>query len=184
MKHVNNVKGALEELYSSKKYLIITFSAAILLFLFNILINNYQILLSDFSFSLFSLLIKGTISMMTTSSLFFLIITSVFAGVVLAMILFLIKRQIKGSIGASSSGIFVSLIAPACPSCSIGLLSVFGFGGFLAFLPFKGLELRFLSVGLLGVSTVHLSNKITTKTCDLTEINNKKQNKDNIKIEN
>src|SRR3989344_5030696 len=108
--NINKVREAFKELYGSKKYLIITFSAAMLLFLFSTLVNNYRILFSDFSFSLFFSLLKGTISMMTISSLLFLIITSVFAGIVLAMIVFLVKRQIKWNLGASSSGIFVSLV--------------------------------------------------------------------------
>jgi plastocyanin len=92
---------------------------------------------------------------------------SILAGIVVAMTIYLVKRQIKGNLKASSSSILVSLIAPACPSCAIGLLSVLGFGGFLAVLPFKGLELGFIGLGLLGVSTVYLSNKITTKTSNI-----------------
>ena len=91
---------------------------------------------------------------------------SVLAGIVTAMTVFLVKRQVKWNLKATSS-ILVSLIAPACPSCGIGLLSILGFGGFLAMLPFKGLELGFISIGLLGVSIIYLSNKITTKTCSI-----------------
>lgn len=167
MKLLRNVLEALKEVYNSKDYFVITFSVALALFLFNTLVNNYRILLSDFSLSLFFLLLSGTISTMTTLSLLLLITLSVLAGVVISMTIFLVKRQVKGSVGASTSGIFVSLIAPACPSCAIGLLSVLGMGGFLAFLPFRGLELGFLGMGLLGVSTVYLSKKITTKTCSI-----------------
>ena len=167
MIHIISVQEALKVVYSSKKYLVITISVALVLFLFNALVNNYRILFSDFSFSLFFSLLKGTLALMTTLSTALLIIMSVLAGVVTAMTVYLLKRQIKGSLKASSSSVFVSLIAPACPSCAIGFLSVLGFGGFLAVLPFKGLELGFLGIGLLGVSTVYLSNKITTKTCSV-----------------
>ncbi len=169
MRPANNVRDALKEVYSSKRYIFATSSAAIFLFLFNTLINNYRILFSDFSFSLFFSLLFGTISIMATSSLVLLIIISVLTGIVLAMIVFVVKRQVKGSIGASLSGIFVGLISPACPSCAIGLLSVLGMGGFLAILPFKGIELGFLGIGLLVLSIVYLSNKIATKTCSIGE---------------
>ncbi len=165
MKYVNKVREALKEVYSSKKYVVVTFSVALVIFLFNTLVNNYRILFSDFSFSLFFSLLLGTLASMTTFSVVLLIVMSVLAGIVLAMTVFLVKKQVQGSVGAGSSGILVSLVAPACPSCAIGLLSVLGAGGFLSVLPFKGLELGFLGVSLLSLSTVYLSNKITTKTC-------------------
>ncbi len=164
---MRKVPEALKEVYDSKKYFVITIGVVLFLFLFNTLVNNYRILFSDFSFSLLFSLLKGTLASMTAVSIVLLIVMSVLAGVILSMTIFLIRRQVKGGVGASTSGIFVSLIAPACPSCAIGLLSVLGMGGFLAFLPFKGLELGFLGMGLLGISTVYLSNKITTKTCSI-----------------
>jgi len=165
MKHLKNIQAALREVYTSKKYYLISLSIALALFLFNALIINYKILFSDFSFTLFFSLLSGTLSSIATSSLILLTIMSLLAGIVIAMTVFLVHRQVTGGIGASASGIFVSLIAPACPSCAIGLLSVLGLGGFLAFLPFKGLELGVLGVILLMVSIIYLSNKITTKIC-------------------
>mgnify|MGYP001560699227 CR=1 FL=1 len=169
MKYINKVQEALKEVYSFKKYFLVTFSVALAIFLFNTLVNNYRILFSDFSFSLFFSLLKGALASMTALSFILLIIMSVLAGVVTTMTIFLVKRQVKGSLKAGTSSIFISLIAPACPSCAIGLLSVLGFGGFLAVLPFKGLELGFLGIGLLGASIVYLSNKIATKTCNIAQ---------------
>lgn len=182
MKYVNNVLDALKEGHSLKKYFFVTLAVAFFLFLFNTLVNNYRILFSNFSFSLLFSLLKGTLASMTSVSIVLLVIMSVLAGVVISMTLFLVQRQIKGSIGASTSGILVSLIAPACPSCAIGLLSVLGIGGFLAFLPFKGLELGFFGIGLLGVSTVYLSNKITTKTCSIAQQGDSTMEGNNISI--
>lgn len=165
MKYIKKVTEALKDVYHVKRYYAISFSVALALFLFNALINNYRIILSDFSFKLFFFLLIGTLSSIATSSLIMLIVMSILTGIVIAMTIFLLRRQTKGVIEASSSGLFVSIIAPACPSCAIGLLSVLGLGGFLAVLPFKGLELGVLGVILLIVSVIYLSNKITTKTC-------------------
>ena len=156
-------------MYSSRKYLVIIIGVALVLFLFNTLVNNYRILFSDFSFSLFFSLLSGTLTSMTVFSVVLLIIMSILAGVVTAMTVFLVKKQVKGNLMASLPSILVSLIVPACPSCAIGLPSILGFSGFLAMLPFKGLELGFISIGILGVSTIYLSNKITTKTCSIAE---------------
>jgi len=65
------------------------------------------------------------------------------------------------------ASVLVSIVAPACPSCAIGLLSILGLGGFLAVLPFKGLELGVLGVVVLIFSTVYLSGKIVTNTCTI-----------------
>jgi len=167
MKHINNVKEALGEMYHNKVYLIITLVVTFLIFSFNAVINNYRILISDFSFKLFFSLIGGTINSMRATSLILLITMSILAGVVLSMSIYLLRRQIKANVSASFSSILVSLVAPACPSCAIGLLSVLGFGSFLAVLPFKGLELGVLGIALLITSTIYLSGKIVTKTCDI-----------------
>lgn len=150
-------------MYNFKLYFLVTLSVALIIFLFNILVSNYRILFSFFSFPLIFSLIKGMLISMTTISIIILTVMSVLAGIVTAMTIFLVKRQFKWNIKAGSSGILASLIAPACPSCSIGLLSVLGFSGFLAILPFKGLELGFFGIGILGLSVVYLSNQITTK---------------------
>ncbi|GEM_PF-628016 len=182
MKYINRVPEAVKEVYTSKKYFLVTFSIALAIFLFNVLVNNYRILFSDFSFSLFFSLFLGTLVSMTTFSIVLLIILSVLAGILMAMTVFLVKRQIKGSLRAGSSGVLVSLITPACPSCAIGLLSVLGFGGFLAVLPFKGLELGFMGIGLLGVSMIYQSNKIATKICNIAEQGGHKMENSNVSI--
>jgi len=172
MGYENKARNALKEVYNSKKYLFITISVALVLFLFNILVNNYRILFSNFSFSLFFSLIQGTLASITILSIIILIVMSILAGIVVAMTIYLIRRQIKGSFKTSSSSVLVSLIVPTCSSCAMGFLSLLGIGGFLTVLPFKGLELGFLGIGLLGISVVYLLNKIVTKTCSITSQKN------------
>ena len=149
MRYVHKIRDALKEVYASERYYVLTLGVALVIYLFNTLVNNYRILFYNFSFPLLFSLIQGTFVSMTPLSLFLLIIISLLAGIVTAMTVFLIKRQVTGQIVASSSGIIVSLITPTCPSCAIGLLSVLGFGGFLTVLPFKGLELGIVGIGLL-----------------------------------
>lgn len=169
MEYINKVQEALKKMYNSRKYFFITLVVALILFMFNTLVNNYQILLSDFSFSLIFSLLRGTLASMTTLSIILLVTISTLAGIVTAMTMFLIKRQVKGSLKVGSPNILVSLIAPTCPSCAVGLLNVLGFGWFLTALPFKGLELGFIAIGILGASMIYLSNKITTKTCSIAQ---------------
>ena len=57
------------------------------------------------------------------------------------------RRLSSGGLGAL--GAFSGALASACPTCGAFLLSFFGAAGGLSFLPFKGLEVKFLSVLLL-----------------------------------
>ena len=164
-KTIKTIKEALKETYKRGRYLALTLVTATLIFLFNSLINNYKVLLSKFSFGLLLSLIAGTLTAISTISLISLIIFSILSGIVISMSVLLIQRQISNSIAEGSSSILISLIVPACPSCAFGLLSIIGLGGFLALLPFKGLELGFLGIILLLFFTVSLSKKITKKTC-------------------
>jgi len=161
--NIKTIRSALKELYASKTYWAITFSMITVLLLFNILIINYHILFSTFSFTLLGALLIGTVTSMAFSTLALLFALSVLGGIVTAMSVFLIARQM--SIGASSSSVLASIIAPACPSCGIGLLSMLGFGGFLSILPFKGLELGIAGIAILVLSIAYLAKKVVTKTC-------------------
>ncbi|MBT4539266.1 hypothetical protein HOC32_03200 [Candidatus Woesearchaeota archaeon] len=152
-------------MYSKPSYAIISVVFFLLLVSFNLLISNYKLLLSDFS--LFFPLLIGAHVAISKISLILLIAMSLLAAIVLSMTIYLVKRQVKSAVGASSSGLLVSIIAPACPSCAIGLLSTLGFGSFLAVLPFKGLELGVLGLILLVASTIYLANKIVTTTCEI-----------------
>ena len=177
MKSIRNVKTALKEVYKNKGYLFFTIGFSIVIFLFNALINNYKLLLSSFSFKLLFSLIGGIMTTITPTSLIFLVIISILAGIVISMGIFLIRRQIKGSVGTSAASVVIGIAMPACPSCAIGLLSILGLGGFLAVLPFKGLELGVLGVILLVFSTVYLSGKIVADTCTISTKGGKKWNK-------
>ena len=167
MKYLNKIRPALKEVYSNRIYLVITVIVAFLIFSFNVLVTNYRILISNFSFKLLYSLFWGTLDTIEGVPLFLLITASASAGILLSMGIFLIRRQITGGIGAGSSSILASVVAPACPSCAIGLLSTLGLGGFLAVLPFRGLELGVFGVIVIAASIAYLSGKIVTQTCKI-----------------
>lgn len=167
IKYIDNTKQALKEVYTKKRYLVITLITAFIIIAFNLLVTNYRIIFSNFTPKLvFSLFIGGFYNI-ETLPLIFLIITSISAGVLLSMGIYIIRRQISGSVGVGSSSIAMSVIAPACPSCAIGLISTLGFGSFFAFLPFRGLELGVLAVIIIAASIIYMSGKIVTKTCSI-----------------
>lgn len=167
MEYLHNIINAGKEVYSSPRYYLITIAGALLLLSLNALFRNYKLLWNDFSFSLLFSLIYGLISTFTPIALFFLFLTSLLGGIVIALSIFLIRRQLamQASLGAPS--ILIAILAPACPSCALGLLGLFGISGVLAFLPLQGFEFAILGIILLLLSVGYLSTKIVSVVCEV-----------------
>jgi hypothetical protein len=72
------------------------------------------------------------------------------------------KEQSSSVIG----GILGFLVA-GCPSCSITFASYIGLGSFVAFLPYYGMELKFVSIVLLFYSNISVLYSL--KTCIIKE---------------
>jgi hypothetical protein len=166
MKLINIVK-ATKEVYREPKYYSITVIFAILIYSLNVVSHNPSFIIKNFSFLLLYNLVVGFIHTVPMSSFIFLIIIAILGGISLTYSVYLLRRQIKSNAYASSSSIIASILAPACPSCALGLFGILGLGGFLAALPFKGLELGILAIIVLIISIYYLSNKILTKSCEI-----------------
>tara|TARA_Y100000310_G_C20658498_1_gene803324 strand:- start:825 stop:1334 length:510 start_codon:yes stop_codon:yes gene_type:complete len=158
-------KKAMKEVFQNKSYILMALTFGLFIFLFNGLVTNYQYLLKNLSPSVWFGFVIGTFTSIAASALILLLITSALAGIVFAMSVYVIKRQIKSGIATGTSSIFLSVIAPSCPACAFGFLSVIGLGSFLTVLPFKGLELGVFAIIILGASILYLSGKINTKVC-------------------
>jgi len=167
MKSLQNIKEALEEVYNRKMYYLYTFLVAGLMFTINALLRNYKLLFPNFSLSLFFTLLTGFPSTIPLASLINLIIISLLSGIVAAMSVFLVKRQISTRAYAGFTSLLTGVLAPACPSCALGLLTLLGLEVFLTILPFKGVELGVLAVMVLLFSLAYLSEKIVTKVCKI-----------------
>ena len=163
-KYLNNLKKSFKEVFNIK-YVLLSVLFAFVIFLFNLLVTNYGLIVSRPS--LVFILILGAFNSISKSSLLVLSITSVLSGIFISMLVYKIKeiRKFNKSYGFASSGIFVGGLVPACSSCGLGLLAALGYGGLLAFLPFRGLELGVLGIILLGLGIIFMSNKIAEKTC-------------------
>ena len=88
----------------------------------------------------------------TIVSLFLGVITSILLGLYIALFVFrrdIIKKMSIGNNAATFSGTTIGILASGCPSCGVPLLGLVGFPLALYSLPFKGLELKILSIALL-----------------------------------
>ncbi len=164
----NHVLHACSEVFAKKKYLVILSCVTLALILINVSVINYQLFFDSPSLNLITKTMLGTLQMLSFLSVFLLLLTSLLTGVFVSLFTYrvielnLISDSIQGSAGA-----FLGALAPSCSTCGIGLAMLLGFGGMLAQLPFKGLEIGFLGIVLLLLSIASLSKKITEKTCKI-----------------
>ena len=137
--------------------------------------KNYLLLfivLSVGSIYLFYVL-ADLFSLYYLNPLYFVIITTAltfFIAVLLALNLTLIVYDFRQARLASYkegatgiSGAVLGTVASGCPVCGATVLGFFGLSGALSVLPLKGIELKALGLGLLLVSTYHVSKKINNK---------------------
>lgn len=149
----------LKEVFSKRKYLLISVLTITLFYSLNILVLDYQAtnrfrLLNLFSFH----------KLMTTSSLLTLIIISILFGILVGLISYktkILKQLSSNKIGAIGSiGIFLGVLAPGCAACGVGIAALLGLGAFFQFLPFKGLEISLVSILLLTYSIYLISKSL------------------------
>lgn len=120
--------------------------------------------------ALLAKLLGGVLTNNTVPALALLLLTSVLAGLNIAAAAYLWKNARSFSLkqqGASTAGVSTGILAAGCASCGISVLAMLGLGAGLAILPFKGLELSLLSVGLLTATLFWMANAKTRKLCAL-----------------
>lgn len=113
-------------------------------------------------------LLYGTIYIITT------LIIIVLSGISVAIMLWLFnhsKLSKDKTLGANLGGLTAGLFGMGCPVCGAFLLSLLGIAGGLTIFPLQGLELKFLSLGLLTASTVYGAKKVS-ENLDCEDCNN------------
>lgn len=155
--------NAFKEVYAKPGYIIVSLAVMVIIFSFNVLVINLKLLITHFSFSLLFDLLSNSLQL-NIFIFALLLLLSLLSGIVVAMVLFLVRKQVREGLAAGSSILF-SIIAPSCSSCALGLLSILGLGGFLSVLPFKGLEIGIVGVLVLIYTVIFLSKKINSRSC-------------------
>ena len=94
---------------------------------------------------------------------------SALAGINFAMMAFKIKRvKMMNSVKSNSSAVLGGAFAaftPGCPACTAPLAVVLGAVGGLSLFPMQGLELKFVSVGVLIFSIYWITRGLQSKSC-------------------
>ncbi len=99
-------------------------------------------------------LVLGMWSVMGTHGLMALLVTAVLTGANLTLLFHRLAEMsrlgnLQFVVGGSS---VVGIVTSGCAACGLPFLSILGITGSLAFLPFKGVELSYISVLVLLVS--------------------------------
>ena len=96
-------------------------------------------------------------------------IISSLGGINFAMIAFRMKRiRMMNSVKSNSTTVLGGVFAaftPGCPACTAPLAVVLGAVGGLSLFPLQGLELKFISVGVLIFSIYWIARGLQSKSC-------------------
>ena len=97
------------------------------------------------------------------------VIISSLGGINFAMIAFRMKRiRMMNSVKSNSTTVLGGVFAaftPGCPACTAPLAVVLGAVGGLSLFPLQGLELKFISVGVLIFSIYWIARGLQSKSC-------------------
>lgn len=168
---IKDTLSVLKDVFSNWRYLTTAVVIGFIFYSINVLISNLDNLAfyNKFGFfggiKFFFALFLGFKNRIFFSSFLSLIIIAILFGMLFSLIIYKTK-MIKSASGKmmgffGTTGIFLGILAPGCAACGIGLLSLFGVSAaFLAFLPFGGLELSILAIGILGFSVFKISKDI------------------------
>ena len=97
------------------------------------------------------------------------VIISALAGINFAMMAYKIKRvKMMNSVKSNSSAVLGGAFAaftPGCPACTAPLAVILGAVGGLSLFPMQGLELKFISVGVLIFSVYWITRGLQSNSC-------------------
>jgi len=101
--------------------------------------------------------------MYATSGLAGIFLTLIFSAMVGVTMTNTVVQLRMNKVNLSSLGAVPGFLAGGCASCGVGVLSLLGFGGVLASMPFEGNLLRLGGVLLLGALIIRTGNPDTCK---------------------
>ena len=161
-----------KKVFSNFRYPLILIAVAFGFYSFNVFIGNSGIISSIYSSSgifaatkMFFTLFLGFGKAIKFSSYISLVAISLLIGILVSLTIYKVNlvstTKIKNKKAGffATTGAFLGAFAPGCPACGLGIASLLGIStAFLTFLPFQGLELSVLAIGLLSFSIVKITN--------------------------
>ena len=154
----SNMFKILSVILKKKKYATVALIAAIAM----AAISYYLTVVNIYHKSIFAYAdMNGT--WFTISSLTLSAVVAILVGLYVAMMIFrrdIVKAKEVSNKAAGFGGAITGIVASGCPSCGAPILGLFGFPLALYSLPFKGLELKALSIIFLFLAIYLISKNI------------------------
>lgn len=125
---------------------------------------SYYLMVKNVAFKSMAIYAEMSGFWYTIFSLAMSLVIAILAGIYLALFLFrrnLIKEKKNlRHTATGAGGTATALLASGCPSCGAPVFAIFGFPLALTSLPFRGLEIKLLSILLLALSIYLLIENI------------------------
>ena len=168
------VLGSVKEVWFDRKSKLLMIGLFSLFLILNAFIREFSLIGSTL-FSSLKVFFEGVYYSLRTVPFFtglVIVLLSFLSALLITMVVYGFRKNQEmtalasgGSKGAASSGVILSLLAPACPACGISLFSLFGFGSLGAFLPLGGQEFSILAVFLLVLSIGYVGKRMSEESC-------------------
>jgi len=167
-----NISVTWKKVFTNWRYLALMLVVAFAFYLINVTISSWKSLIGFYStlglfntVKFFLILFLGFKETIQFSSFVSLITISLLLGMLVSLIgykVYIGKVNDGKKIGLFGGiGLFLAVFAPGCAACGVGLASVLGISaGALSFLPYNGLELSILSIGILSFTIIKVTNEM------------------------
>lgn len=167
----------------SKKFIIPTIVITVIYMAITTWLMNFSLLkltiFGDYpiiyKFNLLMALLGGMWTAMSGYGLVMLIIVALLTGANLTLIVQrIVKLRSFGKLQFVAGGSsLLGFIGSGCAACGLPILALLGLSGSVAYLPFRGMELSFISVILLLISFYFMVKTLSQKeVCEVVSTNN------------
>src|SRR3989344_1662338 len=158
---MNRIASAFKIVFSETLYIWLALSLG-----FNLLAIYYFIFSQTTTFKVY---FDSNLAYYNWLSIISTVLISFLFGLVLTFLIWLGKNKVSQSPANLGNGLisgFLGAISTGCPVCGAFLISLLGVGGGLAAFPFQGLEIKVISLGLLGFAAFSSAKSIGSQACD------------------
>ena len=170
-------KKAIYKVFRNKRYVAIGFIFAMFVYLLSVLTHKAEFVgfaikseLFDFTQKIkliFGALLSIDTNFISYFSFWVVVLLALIAGINIAMLVYLLRRQakVRKEAGASIFGVIAGMLGIGCAACgSVILTTIFGLGftaSLISFLPLDGAEFMIIALIVMMGSVYYISRKIT-----------------------
>lgn len=158
-------RAVMQQLFTRPVYVALALGVALVFFLLNALIlqwNNLHLITAS---NVISFITVGVYYLTTRLSFYSLLLVSLLTGMLVSLLVYRARATLSSQPSragvVSSLGVAAGVLLPGCASCGIGLAALLGLGSSLALLPLQGLEISLAAIVLLCIAISMLAQSMT-----------------------